>query len=107
MASNFNPNPALLGAFGVEKGVTKFPYTARMGTGKGQKITNITDGTSTTVMFAEIDTFDTPTSPSRSYHCLRLLRTDRTGISGGASSIWAWAAVSSPVCIRRTRIRPT
>ncbi len=56
------PIQRLLGAFGVEKGITKFPYTARMGTGKGQKITNITDGTSTTVMFAEIDTFDTPTS---------------------------------------------
>jgi prepilin-type N-terminal cleavage/methylation domain-containing protein/prepilin-type processing-associated H-X9-DG protein len=62
MASNVNPNPSLLGAFGVEKGITKFPYGSRMGLGKGQKITSISDGTSTTIMYSEVDTFDTPTT---------------------------------------------
>ncbi len=41
--------------------INKWPWQVRMGTGKGCKITSITDGTSNTVMFSEVLPFDQDT----------------------------------------------
>ena len=57
-----NGNKALSGIFGVVPFTAKYPYGGRMGVGKGTKIAEITDGTSNTVMFSEIRSYNQATS---------------------------------------------
>jgi prepilin-type N-terminal cleavage/methylation domain-containing protein/prepilin-type processing-associated H-X9-DG protein len=64
MATNFNPNPSLLGAFGIVKGIRKYPAAQRMGLGKRTRLLAITDGTSNTLLLCEVDTFDSGTQAS-------------------------------------------
>src|SRR5262249_38179125 len=55
-------NKALAGIFGVVPITAKYPYGERMGVGKGTKIAEITDGTSNTVMFSEILSWNVATA---------------------------------------------
>jgi prepilin-type N-terminal cleavage/methylation domain-containing protein len=48
--STSNGNASMAGVFGPVTGVVKYPYSARYGSGKGTKLTGISDGSSNTVM---------------------------------------------------------
>lgn len=52
--STSNSNATMAGVFGPVTGVVKYPYSARYGSGKGTKLTGISDGSSNTVMFSEV-----------------------------------------------------
>jgi len=54
-----NPNFRMLGAFGIVR-IMKFPAGARLGLGKGTKITDIEDGASNTLAVSELRTWDIP-----------------------------------------------
>src|SRR5262245_19975891 len=58
-----NPDPSKAGVFTVVSSVTKLNRT---GTGKGIRITAITDGTSNTLIFSELLHWDVPTGSSSS-----------------------------------------
>ncbi len=61
-----NLAPQLAGVFGVVPLTAKHPTGERFGTGKGTKIAEITDGTSNTVLFSEILTFNQATGAASS-----------------------------------------
>jgi prepilin-type processing-associated H-X9-DG protein len=64
MATNFNPNPLLLGTFGIVKGIRKYPASGRTGWGMGTKMSAISDGSSNTLLLSEVDTVDISSSSS-------------------------------------------
>ena len=59
-------NKALSGVFSVVPISAKYPVRGRMGVGKGTKIAEITDGTTNTVMFSEILSFNQTTGDASS-----------------------------------------
>jgi len=61
-------NQARRGVFFVVTNVIKYPYGERMGTGKGQKIGQILDGSSNTVMLSEVLANHTPDGRTSSSH---------------------------------------
>ena len=58
-SAQFGPTPTS-GVFGLVE-VSKWPLLSRLGTGKGVRLIEISDGTSNTVMFSELLPFDAPT----------------------------------------------
>jgi len=52
--TNFNPNPRMLGAFGVVSMLTKLPAGALFGLSKGTRISDFQDGTSNTLLLSEV-----------------------------------------------------
>jgi prepilin-type processing-associated H-X9-DG protein len=62
------PNQALAGVFGVVSSIKKFPTGERFGQGKGTKIGEIRDGTSNTVMYSEIISWNVPDGRTSTSH---------------------------------------
>src|SRR6185369_12979805 len=54
-----NPDPKMRGAFGIVT-IRKYPVGERLALGKGTRITDIEDGSSTTLGISELLTWDVP-----------------------------------------------
>jgi prepilin-type N-terminal cleavage/methylation domain-containing protein/prepilin-type processing-associated H-X9-DG protein len=66
--NNTNPNPRMLGAFGIVNNITKFPVGNRFGLGKGTRMADFQDGTSNTLLFSEVLTWDVSDGRSDASH---------------------------------------
>jgi prepilin-type N-terminal cleavage/methylation domain-containing protein/prepilin-type processing-associated H-X9-DG protein len=68
-AAEGNPNPRMLGAFGVVTNVEKYPFGRRFGSGQGARLgADFTDGTSNTLLFGEVQHFDLDTRGADGSH---------------------------------------
>src|SRR5262249_31236310 len=68
-ATPSGPNPGMNGAFSVvTSGINKFPIGARLGLGKGTRITSITDGASNTLMLSQVLTFNQALDAAHTTH---------------------------------------